>query len=203
MVVRDLRPREGDEDERLILTAAHVVGDASAGATMAYVEPCSVPSVEAAHLCGELRRRVPLTNLSHIAVDAAVIKPHPGLEIDPAINGIVPRGTRDLLLETDSVEVDVMKCGANTGLTRGRLLPANVDHYMTDVDARYTCGWWAVGDDGGFGAEGDSGSVVLDERHMVVGMLVGLRLGGPQAGAGFVHGIRQILTALDIDIPSP
>ena len=58
-------------------------------------------------------------------------------------------------------------------------------------------GWWAYGNGGAFAERGDSGAIVVDDMQNAVGMLVAVEHDGIEAGA-FVHGIKQILEALDI-----
>jgi hypothetical protein len=110
-------------------------------------------------------------------------------------------GIRDLwVVENQAESIDVCKHGAQTQLTRGDLMPAAADHFMEDVRARYTSGWWAYGIDGAFAAPGDSGAIVVDDERRVVGMVVAVDRPGEDAAA-FVHGIRQIFTALEIALP--
>ncbi len=67
--------------------------------------------------------------------------------------------------------------------------------------AIYSMGWWAYGNDGvAFAARGDSGSVVIDEARRVVGMVVAVE-NEDLGAAAFVHGIKQVLAALQIALP--
>ena len=58
-------------------------------------------------------------------------------------------------------------------------------------------GWWAYGKWRCIRRTGDSGAIVVDDMQNAVGMLVAVEHDGIEAGA-FVHGIKQILEALDI-----
>lgn len=109
-----------------------------------------------------------------------------------------PQGTHDLWATHDAVEIQVRKHGAQTGLTSGQLLPIAADHYMKDVRARYSWGWWVQGANGTpFAARGDSGAIVVDDERRVVGMVVAIESPDEHA-ATFVHGINQIFAALQI-----
>jgi hypothetical protein len=199
-VVRDLAPEDGDEDDRLILTAAHLVDGAADGAPVLYAPPGLEPSVADGVYCGTIRRRVPLYHVPFIAVDAAVIKPRLRLQCSNEMGFGAPTGVRDIGAEDQSDFIPVRKDGAQTGMTSGELLPVSATHHMEDVQARYTCGWWADGTGGAlFAARGDSGAIVVDDARQVVGMVVALEHPGPGASA-FVHGIKQVFQALQIDL---
>lgn len=140
-----------------------------------------------------------------IAVDAAVIKPLPDVECSGALCGTTPAGVRDLLLQSehDSV-IRVRKHGASTGETTGDLMPVLADHYVEDVEARYSTGWWAYSTSDGppFAAKGDSGSIVIDEQHNLVGMVVAIKREDENTGGdSFVHAIKPILSALKVRLP--
>jgi hypothetical protein len=201
LLVRDLTPEAGDEDDRLILTAAHLFDSHDDDARVAHCppgpEPGPTPGGPAAKHCGVLRRRVPLHRIPTIAVDAAVIKPPQGLQCSNETDGHGITGTRDLLTEHDESTVPISKLGAQTQQTTGHLKPVTADLRIEDQKVRYSMGWWAYGDQEKFADRGDSGAVVIDRARKVVGMLVAVEHDGPAAGA-FVHGIRQILEALDI-----
>lgn len=112
-----------------------------------------------------------------------------------------PKGIRDLwLVEDESQSIAVRKHGAQTRMTSGLLMPTRADHFMEDVRAHYSSGWWVYGDDGAFAARGDSGSIVVDGDRQVVGMVVAVDRPGDGAAA-FVHGIKQVFTALQIALP--
>lgn len=154
---------------------------------------------------GEVRRRVPLVYLPSIAVDAAVIKPLPEVKCSNLMSCGTPTGVRDLLpqSERDSV-IPVRKHGASTGETTGDLLSVLADHYVEDVEARYSTGWWVYtrSDVPPFAAKGDSGSIVVDEEHNVVGMVVAIKREDEDTGGdGFVHAIKPILSALKVRLP--
>jgi hypothetical protein len=202
LLVRDLTPHETDEDDRLILTAAHLLAGAPRDARISYAAAGPEPASVDGRPCGTIRRRVPLHHLPSIAVDAAVIKPDPGFLCDNEMACGTPTGTRDLwVVDDESAEVPVHKHGAQTGLTSGALMPSAADHYMKDVQARYSSGWWVYGSDGNtFAARGDSGAIVVDEMRRIVGMVVAIEHAGADAAA-FVHGIKQIFAALEIALP--
>ncbi len=113
-----------------------------------------------------------------------------------------PTGIRDLwVVENQSESIAVRKHGAQTRMTGGQLMPVAADHYMEDVRARYSAGWWVDGNDGaGFAAKGDSGAIVVDDARQVVGMVVAVEHADAGAAA-FVHGIKQVFAALQIALP--
>lgn len=60
-------------------------------------------------------------------------------------------------------------------------------------------GWWVEGDDGPFAQPGDSGSIVVDEEHRVVGMAVAINV--PRNGEPhrtFCHSAAAIFASLGI-----
>jgi len=189
-------------DDRLILTAAHLFDGAPDGASVLSALAGPEPSSADGQYCGTLRRRVPLHHLPSIGVDAAVIKPHPGIECVNHMDCGTPTGIRDLwVVENQSESIAVRKYGAQTRMTGGQLMPVAADHYMEDVRARYSAGWWVDGNDGmGFAAKGDSGAIVVDDARQVVGMVVAVEHADAGAAA-FVHGIKQVFAALQIALP--
>ena len=196
-----------DTDDRLILTAAHLFDGHKDDARVAYcdpgLEPAPTQGDQAAKHCGVLRRRVPLARIPTIAVDAAVIKPPESLVCENESAGGPVRGIRDLWTANDSENVAVSKIGAQTGETRGMLKPVAADNRIKDLKVRYSMGWWAYGDDGGVFAErGDSGAIVVDDERHAVGMLVAVEHDGTGNGppGAFVHGIKQIFEALDVEL---
>ncbi|MGH2853836.1 MAG: hypothetical protein ACRDLF_06555 [Solirubrobacteraceae bacterium] len=201
-MVQDLIPESTDEDDRLILTAAHLLDDVPDGTRILCAPAGPEPSSADGRFCGTVRRRVPLSHLPSIVVDAAVVKPHPSIACSSHMDCGAPNGLRDLWVAEDESEVvAVRKHGAQTGMTSGQLMPIPADHYMEDVRARYAKGWWAYGSDGAaFAAKGDSGAIVVDEARRVVGMVVAIDHDGPDAAA-FVHGIKQVFAALQIALP--
>lgn len=113
-----------------------------------------------------------------------------------------PNGLRDLwVVDDQSEEIAVRKHGAQTGMSSGQLMPIAADHYMTDVRVRYSSGWWLYGSNGTtFAAKGDSGAMVVDDARRVVGMVVAIDRDAVDAAA-YVHGIKQVFTALQIELP--
>jgi len=199
LLVRDLNPEKDDEDERLILTAAHLFNEIPDGASVTCAPSGPEPPSTVGEHCGTLRRRVPLTHLPKIDVDAAVVKPSPNFWCSNDMECGAPRGTRDLWVADE--EIHVRKHGAQTGLTSGQLLPIAADHYMQDVRTRYSSGWWVQGTNGtAFASLGDSGAIVVDEARRVVGMVIAVESLDADA-ATFVHGINQIFAALQIALP--
>jgi len=135
-------------------------------------------------------------------VDAAVIKPPEGLGAQNESAGGVVRDVRDLWTVDDKETVTVGKIGAQTAETHGTLKPAAVDLRVHDLRVRYSMGWWAEGDNGAVFAEpGDSGAIVVDDARNAIGMLVAVGTNGDGSSGAFVHGIRQIFEALDIELP--
>lgn len=201
LLVRDLNPEKDDHDDRLILTAAHLFKGMPDNASVTCAPPGPEPSSITGQHCGTLRRRVPLSHLPTIVVDAAVVKPHRDFECSNEMECGAPQGTNDLWTVRDATEIHVRKHGAQTGMTAGRLIPIAADHYMKDVRARYSWGWWVDGTNGTpFAARGDSGAIVIDDERRVVGMVVAIESPNEDA-ATFVHGINQIFSALQIALP--
>ncbi len=200
--MRDLNPVDGDEDQRLILTAGHLFDGVPEGAPVLFAPPGPEPPSASGQYLGTVRRRVPLLYLPSIAVDAAVIKPREAITCTNQMACGTPAGTRDLwVVDDDSEIIRVRKHGAATSETHGELMPAAATHYMMDVQARYSSGWWAYGSSGHtFAARGDSGAIVMDENRHVIGMVVAIEEDKPDA-ATFVHGIKQIFAALQITMP--
>ena len=61
--------------------------------------------------------------------------------------------------------------------------------------SHYNLGWWVEGDGSIFATTGDSGSILVDEDRRVVDMVVAVNR---ETGFAFVHGIKQIFSALQI-----
>lgn len=203
-----MAPERTDEDDRLILTAAHLFVGHTDDARVAYCDPGPEPAPtqgdQSAKHCGALRRRVPLDRINTIAVDAAVIKPPQGLTCTNEFQREDVRGIRDLWLTDDAEDVVVSKVGAQTGATTGTLKPVAADHRVKDLKARYSMGWWAYGNYGAFADSGDSGAIALDEERNAIGMLVAVEHDGTEGNetpSAFIHGIKQIFEALDIALP--
>jgi hypothetical protein len=146
---------------------------------------------------------VPLTNLPYISVDAAVIKPPPGLRCGNELDCGTPHGVRDLWVRDDQDDepdpIPVRKHGAETQLTYGELTPIVATMGIEDVQTYYNSGWWVDGNGSQFADEGDSGSVVVDDERRIVGMVVAAHR-PENGGAAFVHGIKQIFSALRIGL---
>ena len=202
MLVRDLVPESTDEDDRLILTAAHLLDDVEDGTRVLCAPAGPEPASTDGQYCGTVRRRVPLDHLASITVDAAVIKPPAGIECSNRMTSGEPTGVRDLWVVDDQSEpIAVRKQGAQTRMTSGELLPIAATHYMEDVRTRYKEGWWIYGSGSTpFAAKGDSGAIVIDDARRVVGMLVAVESRDAYAAA-FVHGIKQVFAALQIALP--
>ena len=202
MVVRDLAPEATDEDDLLVLTAAHLVAGFEAGTSMLVCPEGPAPGIAEGQYCGTLRRKVPMQNLPHIAVDAAVIKPPPDFPWTNVVDGGSISGIHDVWAGEDGEDfISVRKHGAQTGLTTGQLWPVDADHFVHDVRARYTCGWWAYGDNGAlFATGGDSGAIVVDDQRRAVGMAVAIEHADGASAGTFVHGIKQVLRALEVEL---
>ena len=72
---------------------------------------------------------------------------------------------------------------------------------MENVRTHYRDGWWVYGDGTpDFATGGDSGAIVVDEDKRIVGMVVAVESLDPGAPT-FIHGIRQIFRALQIQLP--
>jgi len=197
-----LIPCDDDADDLLVLTAAHVLDQVTDGARVLWAPRGLEPSSTDGSYCGTVRRRVPLVNLPAISVDAAVIKPPPHFACRNHLACGAPTGIRDLwVVEDESRPIAVRKHGAQTQLTSGELLPVAADLRIEGVKTQYRDGWWVYGSDGtAFATRGDSGAIVVDEERSVVGMVVAVENPGPDA-ATFIHGVRQIFKALQIQMP--
>lgn len=168
---------------------------------MAAAMPGPQPPDASGRICGRLRRAVPLYPQPSVAVDAAVIKLADDVEFDNAIGGHVPTAFNDLWANPPDFDLPVLKHGAATELTRGTLTPIASDHRVEGFFPRYTSGWWAYGDDQPFAVPGDSGSMVVDEEHRLIGMAVAIEDRRADSNTGtFVHGVQQIFSALRIDL---
>lgn len=202
LLVEDQIPREEDTDRRLILTAAHLLKDVPDGATVSFAPPGPEPASTSGQQCGVVRRRVPLNFLLSIAVDAAVIKPYADIQCGNEMACGPLNGIKDLWRLEEGETITVRKQGARTFETSGELMPVQADHYMDGVQARYSMGWWAYGDSNTpFAAKGDSGSIVVNEDRNAVGMVVAIDRDDERGGDGFVHGIKQVLSALQVTLP--
>jgi hypothetical protein len=181
-----------------------VLSQVSDGASVLWSPPGPEPSSTNGAYCGTVRRRAPLDNLAEITADAAVIKPPPRFECcNQLACGTASSEIRDLSkVEDESEMIRVQKHGAQTQLTCGELLPIATTLRMEGVKTQYGDGWLVDGDGGAaFAARGDSGSIVVDAERRVVGIVVGVE-NPDEGGATFVHGIRQILAALQIELCS-
>jgi len=198
LLVRDLAPHHADADDLLILTAAHLVDRVRDGVSVLCAPPGPEPPSHSGQPCGTVRRRVPLEYLPSIRVDAAVIKPYPGVKCSNDLECGAPTGLRDLRVEDHTDMIDVHKHGAQTGMRCGQLLPIAADHFMADVNSRYEGGWWVEGSDGrAFAEKGDSGAIVVDDERKVIGMVVAIESDSEHASA-YVQGAREIFSALQI-----
>jgi hypothetical protein len=205
LVVRDLDPRQGDADDRLILTASHVCGALSqAGPGEHRVLHSAIgPSQEQGRPLGLVRRSAPAGWQNDLEIDAAVIKPLPTVEVDTGVglSRRAPTGVRDLVSEAPDADVPVFKFGASTGPTRGFLDPVPAD-MRTAAGVRYRSGWWIVGEDGDFAREGDSGAVVVDRENRVIGILTAIdQPSGHGPVLAFCLPIVPALDALKVTMP--
>lgn len=189
-----------------MLVAGHTF-PAGVGAAVKVAAPSGlIPSPDDGTYFGTVRRLVPADDpKSPCAVDAAIVKPESGLawDFDNSIDGRVPAGLRDLYFPAPNDVVPVAKHGAASGLTFGGLDPITVDHHVYDTPSHYTCGWFVYGHDCQFAGQGDSGAIVVDGDHKVVGMAVAIEApqldDAPNVGC-FIHGIRQICVALGVEL---
>ncbi|MGC9222173.1 MAG: hypothetical protein ACP5H2_12690 [Solirubrobacteraceae bacterium] len=113
-----------------------------------------------------------------------------------------PNGIRDLWIrsehEPENSTIRVQKQGAQSGVTQGELMPVPADLAIAGMVAAYTGGWWVYKQDGSrFADRGDSGAFVVDADRRVVGMLVAI---DPDLGAAYVHGVKQIFKALQVEL---
>ncbi len=205
LVVRDLEVRETDPHDLVVLTAGHTF-PAGVGAAVKIAAPSALtPSPDDGSYFGTVRRLVPADPMSPCAVDAAIIKPESGLrwDYDNSIDGRPPVSWRDLDHPAPNDVVAVAKHGAASGLTSGQLDPITVDHHVYDTPSHYTGGWFAYGNDRQFAGQGDSGAIVVDEEHNVIGMAVAIEApqldDAPNVGC-FIHGIRRICIALGVEL---
>ncbi len=107
-------------------------------------------------------------------------------------------GVRDLWVPPPELQVPVSKLGGTTGHTTGLLEPIDAKHRLPD-GRTYSLGWWVLGDEERFAGPGDSGSIVVDEANLAVGMavLIDDDQDHPDVQC-MVHGISQIMSALSV-----
>ena len=196
MAVRSTRP-EVDGDGRFVLTASHVCGSLSPAGPGEHsvLFFAAGPSQGLGRPLGQVVRSVPIAPQADIDIDATIIRPVDGLELDARIGrGRSPAGVRDLRDEALDDYVRVHKAGRMTGRTTGFLDPAMVK-LPTKNGCLYGNGWWVEAEEGGFAEVGDSGSVVVDDEGYVVGMAVAIN--DPDPGEPKLTLCQAIVPVLD------
>jgi hypothetical protein len=104
--------------------------------------------------------------------------------------------------------LEVLKYGAKTGLTRGRICETGVSLNTRSAHGpiRYSFGYWVMHEQDRvpFALPGDSGAVVVAGDGRVVGLLVAMQdpMQEPSAAA-FVIPIAPILAALHVGLIGP
>lgn len=205
--VRELGPG----GETRLLTAAHVVGALSVGrgaTDRVFTSPFGPVPLASQHI-GRSGHSVPDRPTLLTDIDAALIHPNGDVTCTRSIGGETE--THAGYFQPDDPALDnleVLKYGARTGLTRGRVCEtgASLTTRTAHGAIRYSFGYWVMHERDGvpFALPGDSGSVVVARDGRVVGMLVAMQdpIQDPSA-AGFVIPIAPILTALSIGLIGP
>ena len=138
-------------------------------------------------------------------VDAAVATLGDGVEADPRdVPGGPLLGSVAAVPDIDPDEA-VEKIGRTTGHTRGRITAVEVDAVAVRYDEavhRFDDQIEIQGQDGGFSAGGDSGSVIWRSRDRapLALLFAGSETGGPGgSGVTFANPLATVLSTLDVD----
>ncbi len=172
---------DGREDEGPhAVTCAHVIARSGAASVddLVVIPPAPDAELPTHEVVGMVSAVAPVAPpWKHIHVDAAAIKPSPGIEVDLNVGSRGP--VRDVVDLTQE-EIVVVKHGGTTDMTLGattaQMLPVPMRDPLTGALAVYVDQIEIESTDpsGRFSAPGDSGSIVVEPRtHLGVGMLVG------------------------------
>lgn len=143
-------------------------------------------STAASECCACCRDRIGSVYDSRVDVDAALIALSPGVQYHPDIAELgVIKGTRTITFADLLQQIPVVwKRGAKTGKTMGVIRSVETSSHLIAFGATGTPLEWrlfkrrfkdaiSILSDGPFSDHGDSGSAIIDDNHMVVGLLFG------------------------------
>jgi hypothetical protein len=204
--------------EKLMLTAAHVVGSLSAAHALDERHVLLRTGIGATSsgdpVIGEVIESHPPEPCTTVELDACLVRVHDHVSLGQVVRERITSGrARDLRGFEDLVPV--FKRGINTpSLTAGLLDPTPVIGRTKllqppgpPIVREYQNGWYVEGDGEPFAKLGDSGSIVVDEDDCVVAMIVAVRSDRPFAPApedpAFVVPIFDILNGLDVRLAGP
>ena len=163
----------------------------------------------AAQHIGHSGASVPAGPTAACEVDAALIQPLEDVTCTRNIGGETQ--THRGYYQPDDAHLEnlqVVKSGAMTGVTRGRICETGVSLMTRSAHGliNYSFGYWVMHEQDGipFALPGDSGSVVVAMDGRLVGLLVAMQdpMQDPGAAA-FVVPIAPILAALNIGLIGP
>jgi hypothetical protein len=190
-----------------ILSNNHVLADENSGSPGdEIIQPGHFDGGSApADVVGTLDTFVPLDMAGINRVDAALAKLAPGIAFDKTtLTGFGQ--VKGLADEIHDIGGAVAKVGRTTGVTHGRVTAFELDNVIVGYDIgnlRFD-GQIEVEGAGAhpFSRGGDSGSLVVDEGGLAVGLLfAGGETGGTNGmGLTFVNPIRAVLTALSAEL---
>lgn len=158
---------------------------------------------------GRLVRSVPPEPSNDLTIDAALVRPDPGISLTRVIDQQPTSGVaRDLVINPSTEPLSVYKRGARTGFQSGWLHPDPAAHVLEDRtqgECLYRDGFYIERSyDEPFALAGDSGAIVIDDNDQVVGMLVGVTNDGQgPTDRAFCIPIGPILDALAVDLIGP
>lgn len=204
--------RDRTTRETVLLAAAHTVGALSSGfgrTDRVMFGSSSIVGGSNDELLGQLLRSAPAGPCQELDVDAAIVRPAPGVQLRREIAGGPTIGSpRDLLTENLKEPIPVHKRGARTGFTSGWLHSATTTVTLDDA-TQGTCLYLDAfliepSSSDAFALPGDSGSIVVDDADRVVGMMVGV-LGKTKENEqpGICFPIVPTLDALGVDLIGP
>ena len=153
---------------------------------------------------GRLERSIPPTLSQSCSIDAAIARVSGNRELRNHLNEEPVQGVRDIrpLLDTD---IPVEMFGAcsnrrhgilNTAPVTERLRLGNTPHRIFYEQARLVR---SVSDDA-MAVPGDSGSVLVDENHFAIAMVVGVIKEGETAGCALATPLAPAVEALNVEI---
>lgn len=188
-----------------VLSNWHVLaGSTSAAAGDAVLQPGPYDGGTLADQIGTLDRTAPLEPTGTNIVDAALC-----LLTDPQVDASYPVGTVTATAPAEGGE-QVGKIGRTTGITSGHVTAVELDglrvNYGAELgDLTFDNQIEVEGDQGGFSAGGDSGSLVYREDGVAIGLLFAGSQTGGHSGTGltFLNPIDDVLRALEVGLLQP
>jgi hypothetical protein len=207
--------------QRLLLTAAHVVGSLSWAHELArtdvLVAAAGGPPGAGDRTMGDVVVSHPPEPTKLVMLDAALVAPLAHVTLGgPVRAGTLSSVPRNVELTADEDNpVLVYKRGINSpAVTQGLLNPVAESLRVRSVQAdgtvltrTYARGFFVVGGDEPFARPGDSGSIVVDDDDCIVGLLVALRAPDPHnprpEDPAFVVPIVDILSEMGLELPGP